>query len=68
MPRGARGLPPISPAMHGARRRWPRRAALGFADSLTADPAEAVRDADLVILCTPVGSFGELAKADRARI
>ncbi len=41
---------------------------LGFADSLTADPAEAVRDADLVILCTPVGSFGELAQRIAAHL
>jgi cyclohexadieny/prephenate dehydrogenase len=26
------------------------------------DPAEAVRDADLVVLCTPVGVFGEVAQ------
>jgi cyclohexadieny/prephenate dehydrogenase len=29
--------------------------ALGLGDSYTLDPAEAVRGADLVILCTPVG-------------
>ena len=40
--------------------------AAGFADSLTTDPAEAAEGADLVILATPVGSFGELAEADRA--
>lgn len=33
----------------------------GFADSLVQDPAECVKDADLVVLATPVGSFGELA-------
>lgn len=36
---------------------------LGLCDAIYADPAEAVRGADLVILCTPVGTFGELAKA-----
>jgi cyclohexadieny/prephenate dehydrogenase len=35
---------------------------LGFADTLHDTPAPAVRDADLVILATPVGAFGELAK------
>jgi cyclohexadieny/prephenate dehydrogenase len=36
---------------------------VGFADSLTTDPAECVRDADLVVLATPVGTFGTLAEA-----
>ncbi len=35
---------------------------LGYADSTHAELAGAVREADLVILCTPVGTFGELAK------
>jgi len=35
---------------------------IGFADSLSNDPAEVVRDADLVVLATPVGSFAELAQ------
>lgn len=35
---------------------------IGLADSLHTALPEAVRDADLVILCTPVGSFGEIAK------
>jgi len=35
---------------------------VGFADSLHASLADAVRDADLVILCTPVGVYGEIAK------
>ena len=35
---------------------------MGFADSLTNDPAECVRDADLVVLATPVGSFGTIAQ------
>jgi cyclohexadieny/prephenate dehydrogenase len=39
-----------------------RAAGVGFADSLHATPAPAVRDADLVVLATPVGSFGALAK------
>lgn len=35
--------------------------ALGFVDSVDADPVAAVADADLVILCTPVSTFGDLA-------
>lgn len=34
---------------------------LGFVDSVHVDPAAAVADADLVILCTPVSTFGDLA-------
>jgi len=36
---------------------------LGLVSSVYATAAEAARDADLVILCTPVGACGELAKA-----
>lgn len=36
---------------------------LGFLDAAYADPAEAVVDADLVVLCSPVGTFGALAQA-----
>jgi cyclohexadieny/prephenate dehydrogenase len=40
---------------------------LGYADLVTADPAEAVRDADLVVLATPVlamsGAFAQAARA-----
>jgi len=34
---------------------------LGFVDSVHEDVAEAVADADLVMLCTPVSTFGDLA-------
>jgi cytidylate kinase len=37
--------------------------ALGIADAVYADPAEAVRDADLVILCVPVCAIPVLLKA-----
>jgi cyclohexadieny/prephenate dehydrogenase len=40
-----------------------RASELGLGDSFHADPAEAVRDADCVILCTPVGVVGAVAKA-----
>ncbi len=36
--------------------------AVGFADSLHDTLAPAVRDADLVVLATPVGAFGPIAK------
>ena len=34
---------------------------LGLVSSVYATPAEAVRDADLVILCTPIGVYGAIA-------
>jgi cyclohexadieny/prephenate dehydrogenase len=37
--------------------------ALGLGDIYTLDPAEAVRGADLVILCTPVGAYGAVMAA-----
>ena len=37
--------------------------ALGLADSVTADPAEAVRDADLIVFAVPVMAMGDAAKA-----
>ncbi len=36
---------------------------VGFANSLEANAAKAVKDADLVVFATPVGAFGALAKA-----
>jgi cyclohexadieny/prephenate dehydrogenase len=36
---------------------------LGIADSVTLDQAEAVRDADLVIICSPIGAYPEIIKA-----
>ena len=36
---------------------------LGIVDSVTADPAEATRGADLVVLCTPLGTFVDIATA-----
>ena len=35
---------------------------VGFADSLHASIADAVKDADLVILAAPVGAYGEIAR------
>ncbi len=39
-----------------------RVAELGFADRCEIDPVAAVADADCVILCSPVGTYGELAE------
>jgi cyclohexadieny/prephenate dehydrogenase len=39
-----------------------RARAVGFADSLHDSLGGAVKDADLIVLATPVGTFGELAK------
>jgi len=36
---------------------------IGFADTLHDTPEAAVRDADFVVLATPIGAFGELAQA-----
>ena len=36
---------------------------LEIVDSTTHDPAEAAAGADLVIICTPLGSYGEVARA-----
>lgn len=46
-----------------ARSEATRKRALeiGFIDSVHATAAEAVKDADLVILCTPVGALGTIA-------
>jgi cyclohexadieny/prephenate dehydrogenase len=35
---------------------------LALADEVTADPAEAARDADLVVLCTPLSAYAEIAR------
>jgi cyclohexadieny/prephenate dehydrogenase len=35
---------------------------LGLVDSIHGSAAEAVKDADLVILCTPVGAYGDVAR------
>jgi cyclohexadieny/prephenate dehydrogenase len=39
-----------------------RARALGLGDSFHADPADAVRDADCVILCVPVGAVGAVTE------
>ena len=37
--------------------------ALGLADSVSLEPGEAVEDADLVAICTPLGAYAEIARA-----
>jgi cyclohexadieny/prephenate dehydrogenase len=39
-----------------------RATKLGFADAIAATAEAAVKDADLVILCTPVGAYKEIAR------
>ncbi len=48
-----------------ARRQETRDAALriGIADEVTADPAEAVKNADLVVIATPLSAYLETGKA-----
>jgi len=38
---------------------------IGFIDSAHETPAEAVVDADVVVLCSPVGTYGDVARAMR---
>lgn len=47
---------------HSAETRK-RAAELGFCHSVHETPEDAARDADLVILCTPVGAFGTMAQS-----
>lgn len=57
---GAVGEVAVADASSAARERI---AALGFADTITADPAEACRDADLVVFAVPVMAMSEAARA-----
>jgi cyclohexadieny/prephenate dehydrogenase len=41
---------------------------LDLADTVTRDPAEAVEDADLVVLCTPLGAYEAIARAIGPRL
>ena len=41
---------------------------LGLAESVHADPGEAVAEADLVILCTPIGTYAAIAEAIAPRL
>jgi cyclohexadieny/prephenate dehydrogenase len=57
---GAVGQVAVADASPAARERI---TALGFADLVTADPAEAVEGADLVVFAVPVMAMGEAARA-----
>jgi len=39
-----------------------RAAELGLADAFFENPADAVKDADVVVICTPIGTYGTIAK------
>ncbi len=41
---------------------------LGFVDSITAEAAEAAAEADLVVICTPIGAYAGIAKAIKGRL
>jgi cyclohexadieny/prephenate dehydrogenase len=53
-----------------ARSAGTREAAtrLGFVDRTQADPAAAVEDADLVVICTPIGAYAEIGAAIAPRL
>ena len=38
-------------------------AELGICERVVADPAQAVQDADLVMICTPLGTYAEVGQA-----
>jgi len=40
-----------------------RAAELGLADGFFENPADAVQDADIVVICTPIGTYGAIAEA-----
>ena len=49
--------------MRSDRRTLDAAKRLNIADETTKDIAEAVRDADLVMICTPVSTYGAIAEA-----
>ncbi|MBK19398.1 MAG: hypothetical protein CMM52_11245 [Rhodospirillaceae bacterium] len=53
-----------------ARTEQTRKTALelDLADHVTADVGEAVTDADLVVICTPIGAYGAIAEAMSASL
>jgi cyclohexadieny/prephenate dehydrogenase len=57
---GAVGEVAVADASEAARAKIVE---LGYADQVTADPAEAVRGADLVVFAVPVMAMGEAARA-----
>ncbi|MCB4767227.1 prephenate/arogenate dehydrogenase family protein [Ancylobacter sp. Lp-2] len=59
----ARQLAEVSVAYDAAPEVRARVAELGIADEVASSPAEAVRDADIIILCVPVGAMAAVAEA-----
>jgi len=59
----ARGLAERIQGFDGSAAVRARAAELGLCDALTDDPAEAVRGAELVLLCLPVGANAAVAEA-----
>jgi cyclohexadieny/prephenate dehydrogenase len=59
----ARGLAGTLVAYDGSEAVRARAEALDIADLVAATPAQAVADADIVILCVPVGAMGAVAQA-----
>ena len=59
----ARQIAEVSVAYDAAPEVRARVAELGIADEVASSPAEAVRDADIVILCVPVGAMAAVAEA-----
>ncbi|GLK73012.1 prephenate/arogenate dehydrogenase family protein [Ancylobacter dichloromethanicus] len=59
----ARGLAGTLVAYDGSEAVRERVLALDIADLVAATPAQAVADADIVILCVPVGAMGAVAEA-----
>src|ERR1700690_521107 len=41
---------------------------LGYLDSIHADPGACVKDADLVVICAPLGAYAEIGAAMRAHL
>lgn len=58
----ARGLAGTRVAYDASPAVRERAQALGLADVVASTPEQAVRDADIVILCVPVGAMGAVAK------
>ena len=56
----------MSRSPHAVAETLARAAELGLGDSYSTEAAEAVRDADLVIVSVPVGAVGRGGRADRA--
>ncbi|GLK85418.1 prephenate/arogenate dehydrogenase family protein [Ancylobacter defluvii] len=59
----ARRLAEVSVAYDAEPAVRARVAELGIADEVASSPAEAVKDADIIVLCVPVGAMGAVAQA-----